>query len=166
MSQLSDIYPSLFYEVDPLDNTSCFSLDNLQVFTFDILSSSQQIITPTINTSFLLSHTIPESLQRVGPHRTKEWILYSEMNKDDFVTWWVGTQAGTLKKKIRWNGEGHLLDIWKDFNQVAYHLTGEAKIMCQQCGKILEHPNHQSTRTKSLRRHILRTTCQKSGGAK
>jgi prenyltransferase beta subunit len=46
------------------------------------------------------------------------------MTKDDFVAWWVETQAGALKKKIRWNG------------------------------------------TKSLRRYILGTTCQKSSGVK
>jgi hypothetical protein len=165
MSQSTDVYSSSLYESDSIDPLSYLPLDGLQLFTPD-LSSSQQSLTLVPEAGFLTPLAIPSSLQRVGQGRRKPWILYSDMSKDDFLHWWLETQFGNAqsekKKKIHWDGARHISDIWKHFDQVAHHVTGEPKVMCRKCGKIMDHPNHTLNGTNSLRRHCKGDFCQRA----
>jgi hypothetical protein len=166
MSQLSlfsDAGPSSIWENDTTDTRSHLQSDDLQPFTPD-LSCSQQTITSAPETDFLRPLSAPASLHRVGPDRKKSYILYSDMGKDEFVIWWLQTQYASQqdqRKKIRWNAKHHS-DVWKHFDQVAHHTSGEPKVMCRRCGRILDHPQHTMNGTTSMKRHLEGGICQKT----
>lgn len=152
------------YESDAIDNFSCLQSDDQQSYTPDV-SSSQQLIASATDLGFVRPLSIPSSLERVGPDRKKSWILYSDMSKDDFITWWLETHFGGTqvdRKKVHWDGAKHHSDIWAHFDQVAHYTSGEPKVMCRNCGKILHHPNYTSNGTNSLRRHWKSDGCQKA----
>lgn len=88
MSQLPDLYSSSLYEGDILDPRSCFQSDDVNLFTSEP-SVSQQTIVSVLESDFTRPLSVPSSLQRVSPGRTKTWILYSEMSKDEFIEWWL-----------------------------------------------------------------------------
>lgn len=166
MSQMSNPYTSSLYEVENLDTLSYLPSDSSQVFTTESASVCQQTLTSRTVTSLPKIPLLPDSLERVGPDRKKEWVIYSNMTQNDFLSWWFDTQFGA-KRGIRWDGHGHYSGVWKDFDMVAHYITGEAKVRCKRCGKILEHPNRkkdngQSIGTKSLTRHIGGPRCLKS----
>ncbi|KAJ6126163.1 hypothetical protein N7471_010656 [Penicillium samsonianum] len=88
MSQFSDAGPSSRYESDA-DNLSFPRSDDAYLFTPES-PSSQQTTVSVQDSSFLRPPpppSIPQSLGRVGPNRTKNFILYSVMNKADFMDW-------------------------------------------------------------------------------
>ncbi|KAJ5253812.1 uncharacterized protein N7525_007394 [Penicillium rubens] len=172
-SQLSDIYSSSVYEGGsserfpyPIPDDS-FMLDP---------PSSQRTLTSVTDTELIQPPPIPIALERVGPDRHKSFVLYTEMSKDDFLHWWLQTEQGSKQgslqvnaddsenvKKLHWDGTGNTSDIWTRFKQIAHYTSGLPKVMCERCGKVLEHPNWSSNGTHSLRRHWEGPKCQKSG---
>ncbi|CAG8061357.1 unnamed protein product [Penicillium nalgiovense] len=172
-SQLSDIYSSSVYEGDsserfpyPIPDDS-FMLDP---------PSSQRTLTSVTDTELIQPPPIPIALERVGPDRHKSFVLYTEMSNDDFLHWWLQTEQGSKQgslqvnaddsenvKKLHWDGTGNTSDIWTRFKQIAHYTSGLPKVMCERCGKVLEHPNWSSNGTHSLRRHWEGPKCQKSG---
>lgn len=87
------------------------------------------------------------------------------MSKDDFIAWWLQTEhGGEQEKKIEfhWDGAGNKSEIWQHFDQVSHHTSGLPKVMCQRCGKILDHPNCTSNGTNSMRRHWKGEKCQRA----
>ncbi|EED15748.1 conserved hypothetical protein [Talaromyces stipitatus ATCC 10500] len=82
LSRFSDAGPSSFLGSDIPDDFTSYSM------TTPATSLAQD--QPAISFKSFLSTTdtgspIPESLQLVGPDRRKSWVLWSEMNKDDFI---------------------------------------------------------------------------------
>lgn len=135
MSQ-TDLSSSLY---DDIDNLNYLPSDNAQIFTPD-LSISQQT-EESFDPEFLqpsLPPAIPPSLERVGSDHRKPWILYNEMVHNDWVSWWLETEFGK-KSNIKWSSS-HSSSIWDNFHQVANSLNGAPKVMCKQCGAVLEHP--------------------------
>ena len=145
MSQLSDPYPSSLYG-DSLDQSSILPND-----AFSDLPNSQQTE----------SQTIPSSLERVG-NRMKSWVRYTNMTKDDFVNWWLNTQYGSKleAKRVSWDRKSYSSDIWAHFDQIAHSSTGQPKVICKQCSKILDHPTYTTNGTNALRRHWKKGNCK------
>jgi hypothetical protein len=57
-----------------------------------------------------------------------------DMNKEEFVDWWIQTQSGHSENQPTfWDRKGQRADIWADFKQVAYFITGQPKVMCKHC---------------------------------
>lgn len=103
---------------------------------------------------------IPDTLQHVGPTKTKGYILYTDMSKAAFVEWWLQTDFGK-KKQIHWDGR-HQANCWQHFQQVADGKTGRPGVMCKQCGKILDYPANGHTGTSSMNKHSKGVNCRKS----
>jgi hypothetical protein len=162
MSQLnilSDTGPSSLYD----GTISYIPSDDFQVFTEEPLFSQQTVVSGS-NSEFRQPLLIPASLERTGSGPKKPYVLYSNMTKKDFVEWWLQTQFGTQqhsKKKFRWDAR-QLSDVWKSFDQVAHYQTGEPKVICQRCGRILEHPQQSLNGTTSMKRHLEGGLCQKT----
>jgi len=92
------------------------------------------------------------------------------MTHTEWVDWWLQTDFG-MKKKIHWDSS-HQAEIWSKFDQVAHAIDGAPKVMCKNCGQILEHPYILHTRaadqkaqyhgTSSMSKHIKSAACQKA----
>lgn len=166
VSQFSDIYSSSAYEVDTTDNLQFPFSEDGQLYTPDPLGS-QQTLSSVPDPDFLRPPPpppIPDTLQLVGPDRTKGYILYSNMSKDDFVTWWLRTDFGKGRRN-HWDSI-HQSDCWKHFEQVADKKTGKPAVMCNQCGKILDHPANGRTGTSSMNKHIRGVNCRRAASKK
>lgn len=153
---------SSLYQGDDLDQLSSF-LPSDTLRSSPEPSGSYQTLLSTGTPSLALPDSIPYTLQRVGDRR-KTWVLYTEMTSAEFLNWWFDTQFGAAddeKKKMHWDGRGHHSDIWVHFEQVAHYITGEPKVMCKRCEKILDHPNHTLNGTNALRRHLKTELCRK-----
>lgn len=154
MSQLSlfsDAYPSSLYEGDTIDGLS-FPNDQ---FHNPVLSGSQQTSDSVSNPGFLTPippPSVPPSLERVGPGRSIEFVLYSDMSKDEFVAWWLETEFGR-KKRLHWSGN-RTAACWQHFDQVSNAKTGKPGAKCRQCHKVLDHPANGRYGTTALHRHL------------
>ena len=160
MSQASDFLSSSFHGGDDLGYP--FSDDIPQLITET--SFSQQSFSSIPDSEFIQPLLIPPSLQCVGPDRNKSWVLYSNMNKTDFIEWWLQTEFGSKgddKKKMNWAGSGTHSDVWNYFDPVAHFSSGQPKVLCQRCGKLLDHPSYTSNGTKSMNRHWKSENCQR-----
>ena len=76
---------------------------------------------------------------------------------------WLQTQYATVEgndKRINWKSK-HSSEVWENFDQVAHQLTGEAKVMCRRCGKILPHPQEKGDGTNSMKRHLGSNSCRR-----
>jgi hypothetical protein len=168
MSQLINFLSLSHCDTDPMDSISYIPFDDHQGGFSEVISNSQDTVPPsTTLDSFPRPNPIPDSLQRVGPGRKKDWVLYTEMYNEEFINWWFETQEGS-KKRIRWDSN-LTSKVWKEWNQVAHHITGEPKAMCTRCLKVLEHPNRKNNQghsigTKSLNRHFNGPHCQMAAG--
>ncbi|KAI1829204.1 hypothetical protein DTO027I6_9899 [Penicillium roqueforti] len=90
------------------------------------LESSQQTIEST-PASELLHPMISSSLERFG----NDWIVYSEMSKEDFIFWWLQTIPGNElleRNKSFWDRSRSHSEAWNSFKQVAHTVTGDPKI--------------------------------------
>ncbi|RHZ50298.1 uncharacterized protein CDV56_100590 [Aspergillus thermomutatus] len=106
----------------------------------------------------------PATLRRVGPDRKKSYVLYEDMSKEEYISWWIQTQYASIedqRKKIRWDGK-RSSDAWKNFNQVAHHISGQPKVMCRRCGTVLPHPHEHSNGTNSMKRHYTGEKCRRA----
>lgn len=160
ISQFSDVYSSSLYEGDHPDNLAYLPSHDQQIFPPD-LSCSQQTLNAASDSDFLRPSQpppIPDTLQCVGPDRRKVYVLYSDMSKEDFVSWWLKTDFGR-KKRMRWDSR-HQSDCWKYFDQVAHITTGEPKVICNRCAKVLDHPQHSRHGTSTMNKHIQGVTCR------
>jgi hypothetical protein len=159
-SQLTD-FPSSFYDGD-IDHIAYLTPSNPlatpsntqgpQSFLPDFL---QQDTTPVV----------PSSLTRVGPNRKKAYVLYSNMEHNEWVEWWLQTEFGK-KSKINWDSDRQ--GVWAYFHQVAHGLDGAPKVMCKRCEKILEHPHTPITGNKgyhgtsTMAKHLKSAACLRS----
>ncbi|KAJ5159352.1 HAT dimerization, partial [Penicillium coprophilum] len=85
------------------------------------------------------------SLKRVGPNRRKQFILYDTINtasKVKFIEWWCTTE---------------------NFDQVAYHITGEPLVIYRTCGVTLPYLSTKQSGTNTLKRYLALGKCQKGG---
>lgn len=127
-SQFSDAYASSLYDADNPDSLQVIQPDDLT----SNLSFSQQASQSIANSDFThlpIPAPIPPSLKRVCPDRISAYLVYSDMTKDDFVSWWLQTDFGQ-KKRIRWDARQQS-DVWKHFDQVAKANNGAPKVMCK-----------------------------------
>lgn len=147
MSQDTDLASSSFH--------GSYGLD---LFPSD-LESSQQTIEST-PASELLPPMISSSLERFG----NDWIVYSEMSKEDFIFWWLQTIHGNElreRNKSFWDRSRSHSEAWNSFKQVAHTVTGDPKIVCQKCGQLLDHPSRKLNGTTPMARHLRGEKCQR-----
>jgi hypothetical protein len=106
---------------------------------------------------------LPLSIQRVGD-QTKEWALWTEMTKTEFIEWWLTTQYGSKPdaQRIHWDRKRYKSDIWSSFDQIANIQTGKPKVICKQCGVMFGHPALNGT--TALRRHQTNGSCRRPKG--
>ena len=138
--------------------------------TFDLDSIDSEFLRP------IIPLIPPTSLLRVGPDRRKAFVLYDKMTHTEWVDWWLQTDFGR-KSKIHWDSN-HQSDVWGRFNQVANSIDGAPKVMCKNCGQILEYPytihphptgdrKAQYHSTTTMSKHIKSAGCRKAkGGSK
>ncbi|KAJ6125924.1 hypothetical protein N7471_010417 [Penicillium samsonianum] len=147
MSQDTDLASSSFH--------GSYGLD---LFPSD-LESSQQTIEST-PASELLHPMISSSLERFG----NDWIVYSEMSKENFIFWWLQTIHGNElreRNKSFWDRSRSHSEAWNSFKQVAHTVTGDPKIVCQKCGQLLDHPSRKLNGTTPMARHLRGEKCQR-----
>ena len=162
MSQLS-----LFSDAGPSSQPGSDIPDHLLSITSDNLTPDLSYrhtgCSSTPIPEFFPPLDIPNSLRRVGPDRKKAWVLWTEMNKDDFLTWWLQTQylSNPRNKKINWEAKKQS-PYWEQFDQVAHHFTGEPQVMCKKCGKTIPHPQQTANGTNSMKRHLEGAKCTKA----
>jgi hypothetical protein len=171
-SQHSDFTSSL-YDGDT-DNISYLASSSLPELTPE-LSSSQQAF-ESFNAEFLrllAPPTIPPSFTRLGPDRRKAYVLYDLMAHSEWVEWWLQTDYGK-KSKLHWDAN-HQSPVWGHFHQVAHGPDGAPKVMCKECGTVLEHPSTTLSRgngkqhrqgTSTMTKHLNTASCRKAGKGK
>ncbi|KAJ5593107.1 hypothetical protein N7537_010011 [Penicillium hordei] len=123
--------------------------------------------------SYIAPHPIEpfplERFQRVGPGKRGQYFLYDVMSYRDWVNWWLQTDYGS-NSKINWDSHGRA-KIWKEFEQVAHTVHDTAKVMCKNCGVILEHPSatknskHGRHGTTTMIRYVTTSACKRAGDA-
>ena len=165
-SQYSDAFSSSFYD-GRVEDITYLASENALLFTPDLIESQQTI--DSSDTEFLRPAPrpiVPSSLTRVGPGRSKAYVLYTRMVHEEFVQWWLETEYGRTRK-LEWEAP-HPSAIWEQFDQVADGVSGTAKVMCKRCGQILEHPYSLNPKTASrhgtstITRHLKTASCVQS----
>lgn len=165
-SQFSDVYTSSLYDADDTGSLPIIQSDD---FIPDISFGQQSFssVTPSITESDHVQPLapplpVPTSLQRACPDRITTYVIYSEMAKDDFVSWWLQTDYGR-KKQIRWNARQQS-DVWKNFDQVANAKDGTPRVMCKRCKKVLDHPqqHRNGNGTSAMIKHLKGIGCRGS----
>lgn len=144
MSQQSDIYSSSLSEGDliatltPLPTlTETLSLSYIDSDgPIPFISEphiSQQSFTSAPDSNFVQSLLIPSNLTRIWPNHLTEFVLYTSMDKEVFVNWWLQTTYGKRPeaKTFNWDRTGHLSDVWKHFDQISSATDGLLKVKCQ-----------------------------------
>jgi hypothetical protein len=84
--------------------------------------------------------------------------------EQDFYNWWRQTIFGIKEPKFKWNNTGRQSDKWDYFHEVAVVSTGEPRLCCKHCSRILLHPevkvpDKRRQGTKTLRDHIESKKC-------
>ena len=147
MSQDTDLASSSFH--------GSYGLD---LFHSDLHSSQQTIeSTPASEPVYPM---MSSSLERFG----NDWIVYSEMSKEDFIFWWLQTIHGNElreRNKSFWDRSRSHSEAWNSFKQVAHTVTGDPKIVCQKCGQLLDHPSRKLNGTTPMARHLRGEKCQR-----
>ncbi|KAJ5355238.1 uncharacterized protein N7496_000165 [Penicillium cataractarum] len=157
-SQFSDQYPSSAFEDNPRDTFSFFTSDGL--FNLD----GRETPTSTPNVNLLrpaIPPVIPETLERVGPPKRKNYILWTEMANEDFIVWWLKTEYGSKMKRNIFEGRRNA-ECWDHFYQVATIQDGSPKVICKNCDHILAHPADKRRGTSTMNRHYSQVgTCRR-----
>jgi hypothetical protein len=156
----SDLPSSSVHEGDTSDPFYFGFPPDSQLFTPENLASQTASVINSDFTQPLPTPPIPDGLQRVGPDRHRQYVLYTTMSRDAFVAWWLMTEYGT-RKRINW-GTNHQSECWKQFEQVADIKTGKPMVMCKVCAAILEHPALCRHGTSSMNKHIKGPACRRS----
>jgi hypothetical protein len=161
ISQFSNNYPLSIFKDNP-DSLSFLPSDGAQSFNPDTLYSQTPISTPDINFAQLLPPpSIPNTLQRVGPKKQKNYILWSEMVNDVFVAWWLNTEHGSQIKRNIFESKRQA-ECWQHFDQVAAIQDGGPKVMCKVCDHTLNHPADGHQGISSMNKHFLQgVNCRK-----
>jgi hypothetical protein len=151
MAHLSDHTSQSFYSdsIDPILLSDSFSFEPSEP-----TESQTTELTP-------LPLPLPQSIKRVGD-RTKQWALWMEITKSEFIEWWLTTQYGSKPdaQRIHWDRKGYTSDVWIAFDQIANIQTGKPKVICKHCGIMLSHPALNGT--TALHRHQKNASCQRS----
>ena len=156
ISQFSDNYASSICEDASLGSFPSLSSDFPQSFIPDV-SYDQQTSDSTSITEFArppIPPPIPSTLERVGPQKQKNYLLWTEMVNNEFVAWWLNTEFGS---QMKWNifENKCQAEYWKHFHQVASIQDGSPKVMCKICDQILNHPANGHRGTSSMNKHFL-----------
>lgn len=132
-------------------------------YPMELRLNTPQAKSPYLSHPLILS---PPSLKRTAG---KTYVIYDNMSKDEFMNWWVNTQASVDTPSTFWDGKGQRADVWNEFDQVSHFTTGQPMVMCRHCSAIFGHPNYIATSkegkigkpgTNSLRRHLQGKSCK------
>jgi len=166
MSQASDYPLSLSREDSDSLLLNLQSSDDVDLFTEQSFTQqTNESTTSRLGSECLLAPTVPASLTYVGPELRKTWLLYEMDKKTDFIEWWLQTSSrreAPQDTRFRFDTDATKAQIWQHYDQVAHYTSGEPKVMCRRCSKVLDHPNWTRNGTNSLRRHWASEKCQNS----
>jgi hypothetical protein len=126
-------------------------------------------IDPLLEPDILISHQTGPTSSSLGsdhistrphscPEIIKDWVLYTEMNKDEFVEWWLTTSIGSeLYEKSHqiFDAKKRHSDVWRSFHEVVHTRTGDPRNLC------LDHPSRKGNGTTPMIRHLRGDKCQK-----
>jgi hypothetical protein len=127
-------------------------------------STSQDFSDPFSSFELNTSDNLPFS--QIGPKNL--YFRWKPEYHDKFVEWWLSTQWAVqavanqsidLVKQLNWESQNRKSIAWKQFDQGIHRITGEPKVICQNCNKVLAHPNTRNTGTKALSGHIASRQC-------
>lgn len=126
-------------------------------------SISQQPIYSGPESSILQTepNPIPPTLRRIGPKHQKFWVLWTSMNKADFIEWWrhtAGANPYPPLHKVNFDAR-YTSTAWEHFDQVAHFQTGKPMALCKRCGKAILHPSSSANGSKSLAAHLSSRAC-------
>jgi hypothetical protein len=144
-SLVYDHYSSSIFGDNPSDNLNFLSADTLYTDT----STSALDPSPT---QLLAVLSPPDNLQRVGPLRKQNYVLWTEMANDEFVAWWLQTEFGSRIKRNIFEGRRQA-ECWKHFHQVAAIKDGAPKVLCKSCDHALHHPGDGHRGTSTMNKH-------------
>jgi hypothetical protein len=148
-SQFSEHYPSSAFEDNPQDTLSFFTSDGL----FNVDGHETPISTPDVSLLRpVIPPAFPDTLERVGPPKRKDYILWTEMANEDFIVWWLKTEYGSKMKRNIFEGKRNA-ECWDHFYQVAAIQDGSPKVICKHCDHILAHPADKRRGTSTMNRH-------------
>jgi hypothetical protein len=136
---LSEHFESITSDsIDPLLSDCCFSIPPS--------SAPESQSTAPITTK------PPPFLERVGPQLNH--ILWTEMNKDIFIQWWLTTTYGAKPQAEhpRWSKRGFTSEVWQHFEQGAEIKTGHPCVSCKSYGLILTYLPRNGTNAMSRHR--------------
>jgi hypothetical protein len=66
----------------------------------------------------IILETLPETLERVGPPKRRNFILWTEMVNEDFIVWWLKTEYGSKMKRNIFERKRNA-ECWDHFYQAA-----------------------------------------------
>ncbi|KAJ6175047.1 hypothetical protein N7485_004852 [Penicillium canescens] len=130
-SQFSDHYPSSAFEDNPRDTFPFLTSDG----PFNLDGQETPNSTPDVNLLRpvippIILETLPETLERVGPSKRKNFILWTEMVNEDFIVWWLKTEYGSKMKRNIFEGKRNA-ECWDHFYQAAAIQDGSPKVICK-----------------------------------
>jgi hypothetical protein len=113
----------------------------------------------------ITSRRPPVTLRRVGPHRRKNCLYESGLERE-FLGWWEKTEYGQKlngdgQSQIKWSTESPHADVWKHFDQVAGIDSGRPRVFCQARLTLLDHPQYKKNGTSAISRHQKSNPCRK-----
>lgn len=150
----SDHYHSSIFEDTPSDNLDFLSSDPLYAYA----SASAPDPSPTQLAAVL---SPPDTLQRIGPLRKQNYVLWTEMANDEFVAWWLKTEFGSRINRNIFESKRQA-ECWSHFHQVATIQDGAPKVLCKTCNHTLYHPADGHRGTSSMNKHYLSSVnCRK-----
>lgn len=164
MSQPSSFSPSSLSI--PTSSLLDLSYDEVPVWDPNLdpnIQNSQQTATLVPDSEFAQPISAPYFLKRVGPDQRKLFILYDAVNEESktkFIEWWRTIVRGGMPEtqhNIRWDAK-HISDAWKQFDQVAHHVTGEPMVMCRLCGTTILHPHCKQSGPFFLPFHLMQSS--------
>lgn len=105
---------------------------------------------------------IPSTLHRIGPRNQKHWVLWTAINKTEFIEWWrhtAGAHPEPPLHKVNFDAR-YTSPSWEQFDQVAHYQTGRPMALCRKCGRVITHPSSTLNGSKSLRAHLNSRACK------
>jgi hypothetical protein len=92
------------------------------------------------------------------------YYQWDDSYKKDFDKWWGKTEIGSdtignNKPRPNWDSKTPSAGFWLEFHQCANVQTGEPKICCKSCQKLLAHRATSYGGSSGSQRHLNRYKC-------
>jgi len=135
------------------------------------MSFTSDLIHPSSPSSTSTSQLPSGLITFVSSSDRKTYAVWTEETSETFCSWFATTKwyqnaqaDGATYSLPSWTSSTKTAkELWTNFNQIALVPTGEAKVMCLICDKILSHPATKNQGgTSTMRHHLQRNECLKA----